>query len=150
MPDVVDSATRSRMMSGIRSTNTQPEIVLRKALHRMGFRYTLHAKNVPGKPDMVLPSLRAAVFVNGCFWHGHDCRLFRLPQTRPEFWSVKIDRNRTRDQVVREELALAGWRQLTVWECSVRGAGKDAPLKVATKAAKWLRSKSQTGEIRGP
>ena len=138
------------MMSGIRSTNTQPEIILRKALHRMGFRYTLHAKNVPGKPDMVFPSLRAAVFVNGCFWHGHDCRFFKLPQTRPEFWGAKIERNRARDKVVQEQLVAAGWRQLTVWECAVRGAGKDAPLKVATKIAKWLRSNSKTAEIRGP
>ncbi|MET4489050.1 very short patch repair endonuclease [Bradyrhizobium sp. LA7.1] len=150
MPDVVDSATRSRMMSGIRSTNTQPEIVLRKALHRMGFRYTLHAKNILGKPDMAFPSLRAAIFVNGCFWHGHDCRFFRLPQTRPEFWCAKIERNRARDQVVRERLALEGWRHLTVWECAVRGAGKDAPVKVAAKIAKWLRSRSQLAEIRGP
>jgi DNA mismatch endonuclease (patch repair protein) len=116
----------------------------------MGFRYTLHAKNIPGKPDMAFPSLRAAVFINGCFWHGHDCRFFRLPQTRPEFWGAKIQRNRAHDQVVRERLAVEGWRQLTVWECAVRGAGKDAPVKVAAKIAKWLRSRSQTAEIRGP
>ena len=150
MPDVVDRATRSRMMSGIRSTNTKPEIILRKALHRMGFRYTLHAKNVPGKPDMAFPSRKAAVFVNGCFWHGHDCRFFKQPQTRPEFWSAKIERNRVRDEVVREQLTSAGWRQLTVWECAIRGAGSDAPSKVATKIAEWLRSKSAVAEIRGP
>ena len=94
MPDIVDSATRSRMMAGIRSTNTRPELAIRKALHAAGFRYRLHPRDVPGKPDMAFARYRAAVFVNGCFWHGHDCPLFRLPDTRREFWSAKIERNR--------------------------------------------------------
>ena len=83
MPDIVDSATRSRMMAGIRSTNTRPEVTIRKALHAKGFRYRLHLRNVPGKPDMAFPRYRAALFVNGCFWHGHDCHLFRLPPHAP-------------------------------------------------------------------
>jgi DNA mismatch endonuclease (patch repair protein) len=137
------------MMSGIRSKNTRPELALRKALHRAGFRYTLHAKNIPGKPDMAFPALKAAVFVHGCFWHGHDCRFFRLPKTRTEFWKTKIDRNRARDEIVMAKLKEEGWRHLTVWECAIRGAGPEAPLKVAARAAKWLRSRRRTGEIRG-
>lgn len=136
-------------MSGIRSKNTRPELALRKALHRAGFRYALHAKNIPGKPDMAFPALKAAVFVHGCFWHGHDCRFFRLPKTRTEFWKAKIDRNRARDEIVMAKLKEEGWRHLTVWECAIRGAGPEAPLKIAARAAKWLRSRRRTGEIRG-
>jgi DNA mismatch endonuclease (patch repair protein) len=138
------------MMSGIRSTNTRPELAIRKALHRKGFRYTLHGKTVPGKPDLVFPARKAVVFVHGCFWHGHDCRFFRLPGTRTEFWRTKIGRNRIRDGVVRNRLAAEGWRQLTVWECAVRGQGKDAPEKIASRIATWLRSGKRRAEIRGP
>jgi DNA mismatch endonuclease (patch repair protein) len=149
MVDIVDAATRSRMMSGIRGTNTKPEIVLRKAIHRLGFRYRLHSPTVIGKPDMVFPAARAAVFVNGCFWHGHDCKFFRLPSTRPEFWAAKIAANKTRDSFVRSELEQANWRHLTIWECAVRGQKSDAPDKVAAQVTKWLLSRSRRGEIRG-
>jgi DNA mismatch endonuclease (patch repair protein) len=149
MADIVDAATRSRMMSGIRGKNTKPEIAVRKALHRLGFRYRLHSTSVPGKPDMVFPALRAAVFVNGCFWHGHDCRFFKLPSTRPEFWAAKIASNRRRDLIVRMELEKAHWRHLTIWECAVRGQKKGAAERVAAQAAKWLRSRSPRAEIRG-
>jgi DNA mismatch endonuclease (patch repair protein) len=149
MADVVSPEVRSRMMAGIRGKNTGPELALRRALHGMGFRYTLHAKNVPGKPDMAFSSLRAVIFIHGCFWHGHDCRFFRLPRTRREFWSAKIKGNRARDRRVKAELEQGGWRCLTVWECATRGASPDASLKVAVRAAKWLRSNRRTGEIRG-
>lgn len=138
------------MMSGIRATNTKPELAIRRALHRKGFRYVLHRRNVPGCPDLVFPSRRAVVFVHGCFWHGHDCRFFRPPQTRPDFWRNKIARNRARDEIVREQLAEAGWRQLTVWECAIRGMGKDAPEKIAAKIGKWLSSSKRRHELRGP
>lgn len=137
-------------MSGIRGKNTKPELAIRKALHRLGFRYRLHSRSVPGKPDMVFPAAGAAIFVNGCFWHGHDCRFFKLPATRPEFWAAKIEANRKRDAVVRAQLEKADWRQLTIWECSIRGQKKDAVGQVAAQAAKWLRSRSQRAEIRGP
>jgi DNA mismatch endonuclease (patch repair protein) len=149
MADVVTPAVRSRMMAGIRSTNTRPEMAIRKALHRRGFRYRLHAAGVPGRPDMVFPRYRAAVFVNGCFWHGHDCRFFRLPGTRTEFWRAKIARNRRRDADVAAMLAKAGWRQLTVWECTVRGKGTDAAEKTAGRIARWLRSRKRRLEMRG-
>ncbi len=149
MADIVDAATRSRMMSGIRGKNTKPEIVIRKAIHRLGLRYRIHSAHVPGKPDMVFPAARAAIFVNGCFWHGHDCKYFRLPSTRPEFWAAKIAANKARDVVVQARLDDANWRHLTIWECAIRGQPKDAPVKVAAQAANWLRSKSPCGEIRG-
>src|SRR5688572_11362784 len=112
MADIVDPTTRSRMMAGIRSGNTKPELTIRKALHRLGLRYRLHTKGVPGRPDMVFASRKATVFVHGCFWHGHDCRYFRMPTTRPEFWTAKIRANQKRDMVVSELLAEDGWRQL--------------------------------------
>jgi DNA mismatch endonuclease, patch repair protein len=138
MVDVVSPATRSRMMAGIKGKNTKPELVLRRALHAKGLRYRLHSKSVPGKPDMVFPRYRAAVFVNGCFWHGHDCKYFKMPMTRTEFWEQKINTNRARDTVVTKRLKEEGWHQLTVWECSLRGKGSAAV--VASQVAKWLKS----------
>ena len=148
MADIVDPATRSRMMAGIRGTNTQPELSIRRALHRLGFRYSLRTAKTPGKPDIAFPSRRAAVFVNGCFWHGHDCRLFRLPATREEFWRAKIERNRARDAIVTKLLADAGWRQLIVWECAIRGKNRSIE-PVIELAADWLRNGQENTEIRG-
>jgi len=146
--DVVDPVTRSRMMSGIRSKNTRPEVSLRKELHRRGFRFRLHAPGVPGKPDMVLPKFRAAVFVHGCFWHGHDCKYFKMPRTRPEFWSAKIAQNRSRDLVVREMLSKSGWRQLIVWECAVRDKTPMQRARIADTIATWLHGKQRLKVIR--
>jgi DNA mismatch endonuclease (patch repair protein) len=138
------------MMAGIRSTNTRPEIVIRRALHANGFRYRLHSRKVPGKPDMVFPRYRAAVFINGCFWHGHDCHLFRLPGTRPDFWAAKIARNRARDAKVKQELHEAGWRALTIWECAIRGREAQGLGTVVTSASAWLRcGGTSMYEIRG-
>jgi DNA mismatch endonuclease, patch repair protein len=137
LADVVDPATRSRMMAGIRGKNTKPEMLIRRGLHARGFRYTLHCK-LPGKPDICLPKYRAVIFVHGCFWHGHDCHLFKWPATRQEFWREKIEANRRRDADAREVLASKGWRVLTVWECSIRGPnalGLQAALDAATL---WL------------
>lgn len=149
MPDIVDSATRSRMMSRIRSTNTKPEVTIRKALHRRGFRYRLHSARVAGKPDIALPTHHAAVFVHGCFWHGHDCPLYRLPKTRPEFWAAKVGANRARDERVRHLLRDAGWRRLVVWECALRGQPPAAIERVADRVAKWIKSTRGDTEIRG-
>jgi DNA mismatch endonuclease, patch repair protein len=140
------------MMAGIRNTNTRPEIAIRRALHANGFRYRLHSRRVPGKPDMVFPRYRAAVFVNGCFWHGHDCHLFRLPATRPDFWADKIARNRARDAKVRHDLQEAGWRALTIWECAIRGREALGLPNVIAAASEWLRSSGVGAiaiEIRG-
>jgi len=147
MADVVDAATRSRMMSGIRGRNTKPEILVRSLLHREGFRFRLHVRELPGKPDIVLPKYRAVIFVHGCFWHGHDCPLYRLPGTRPDFWRNKIDRNRASDRRAREALLAAGWRVAVVWECALRGAGTD-PGQVGQRLAVWLRGNQPETEIR--
>jgi DNA mismatch endonuclease (patch repair protein) len=137
------------MMAGIRSRNTKPEIFIRHALHARGFRYRLHPRQVPGVPDLTLPRYRAAVFVHGCFWHGHDCPLFRLPGTRPDFWLAKIERNRARDAEVTAALDAQGWRQLVVWECALRGRGRlDAALLI-DRAAWWITEGSGMLEIRG-
>ncbi|MCA1925721.1 MAG: very short patch repair endonuclease [Thiobacillus sp.] len=147
MADVVDAATRSRMMSGIRGRNTKPEILVRSLLHREGFRFRLHARELPGKPDIVLPRYRAVIFVHGCFWHGHDCHLYRLPATRPGFWQDKIDRNRASDRWARDTLLAAGWRVAVVWECALRGVGADVG-QVAQRLAVWLRSDEKETGIR--
>jgi DNA mismatch endonuclease, patch repair protein len=118
--DIVSKAKRSAMMSGIRGKNTKPEILVRRLLHGMGFRFRLHRKDLPGKPDIVLPKWRTVVFVNGCYWHGHaDCDLFRLPKSRTEFWQDKIDGNRVRDQRNYSALKHAGWKTVVIWECAV-------------------------------
>ena len=99
MADIVDPETRSRMMSGIKGKNTRPELALRRALHARGFRYRLHDKRLPGKPDLILPRFRAAIFVHGCFWHRHEgCKYATTPATRPEFWQAKFRENAERDQ----------------------------------------------------
>jgi len=147
MVDVVDSATRSRMMSGIRGRNTKPEILIRSLLHRQGFRFRLYARDLPGRPDIVLPRYHAVVFVHGCFWHGHDCQLFKWPSTRPEFWREKIERNRANDHKVMDVLFASGWRIGIVWECAIRGAGKNIE-GVAQHLAGWLRGNDQFFEER--
>jgi len=147
MVDVVDSATRSRMMSGIRGRNTKPEILIRSLLHRQGFRFRLHVRDMPGKPDIVLPRYRAVVFVHGCFWHGHNCPLFKLPGTRPDFWSEKIERNQNNDNRAKAALLADGWRVGVIWECALRGAGRNIE-GVAQSLAEWLRSDTPLIEVR--
>lgn len=147
MVDVVDSATRSRMMSGIRGRNTRPEILIRSLLHRRGFRFRLHARDLPGKPDIVLPRYHAVIFVHGCFWHGHDCPLFKWPQTRPDFWREKIGRNQANDNRTKEALLERGWRVGIVWECALRGAAKNGE-DVIQGLADWLCSDAPLTEVR--
>lgn len=108
-------------MSGIRGKNTKPELVIRSALHRAGFRFRLHRKDLPGRPDLVFPRYRAVLFIHGCFWHRHDCHLFRWPSTRQEFWRVKIEGNVARDHRQYTELQDVGWRIATLWECAMKG-----------------------------
>lgn len=149
MVDVVSAAVRSRMMAGIRGTNTKPELILRKGLHARGFRFRLHDKALPGKPDIVFPRYRAVIFAHGCFWHGHDCHLFKWPSTRPEFWQQKIGRNREVDAISETALADAGWRRAVVWECALKGRTKLPLEEVIGSCAEWLRSGVMTLEIRG-
>lgn len=149
MVDVVSQEVRSRMMAGIRGKNTKPEIALRKGLHAAGFRFRLHDQKLPGKPDIVLARYKAVVFIHGCFWHGHECGLFKWPSTREEFWRAKIASNRKRDTQTATLLVEGGWRILTVWECAIRGRDKIGIEKVVRQAGEWLRTDAATDEIRG-
>jgi len=149
MADVVPADVRSRMMAGIRGTNTKPEMVLRKGLHALGFRFRLHDRTLPGKPDIVLPRYRAVIFAHGCFWHGHDCHLFKWPSTRPEFWQAKIARNRAVDAGAEAALATAEWRQANVWECALKGRTRLPLDDILGECAAWLRSDAPSLHIRG-
>lgn len=150
MTDIVDTATRSRMMSGIRSKNTKPEMLLRQGLHAAGLRFRLHDRQLPGRPDLVFPRYRAVIFAHGCFWHGHDCHLFRWPATREDFWRAKIGRNREVDARALAGLAGQGWRHAIVWECALKGKERMALPDVITRLAGWLRSDAVSLELPGP
>ena len=136
-------------MASVQSKDTRGEMAVRKALHARGLRYRLHPKHLPGTPDIVLPRHRAVVMVHGCFWHGHDCRLFRLPRTRRAFWEAKVARNRQRDAEVREVLLSAGWRYITVWECALRGRGRLEFGPMIDEIAAWIRSAGKTAAWKG-
>lgn len=137
------------MMAGIRGKDTKPELVVRRGLHALGFRFRLHDRALPGRPDLVLARWRAVIQVHGCFWHGHGCSLFRWPGTRKDFWRDKIGRNVERDTEVQAALDRAGWRVLTVWECAIKGPGRIGADETVARVAEWLRSDARTGEIRG-
>jgi len=125
-------------MSGIRGSNTRPEMQIRSGLHRLGYRYRLHDRRLPGRPDLVFPARRAVVEVRGCFWHGHDCHLFRWPGTRQEFWREKIASNIARDFRTREALLAAGWRMAEVWECQLKGRERRPLDDVLSELAAFL------------
>ena len=121
MVDVHDNDSRRRNMAAIRGKNTKPELLVRQICHAQGFRFRLHRKDLPGKPDLVFPKYNAAIFVNGCFWHGHDCkRGARTPKANRAYWEQKIARNRARDADAVQALEATGWRTLVVWECELR------------------------------
>jgi DNA mismatch endonuclease, patch repair protein len=143
--DIVDKETRSRMMSGIRGKNTRPELLLRRGLHARGFRFRIHARDLPGKPDIVLPRWRAVVEVHGCFWHRHSgCAYATTPATRPDFWAAKFAQNVERDTRNMAALRSAGWRTATVWECGFRGVGGE---ELIDAVAAWLRSNREVVEL---
>ena len=124
MADVFSKTVRSEIMGRIRGVNTRPEILVRSFLHTRGFRFRLHAKALPGKPDIVLPRYKTVIFVHGCFWHGHtDCKRSALPSTRRGFWSRKIDGNKMRDREQIRALRSLGWRVVVIWECETKRAG---------------------------
>lgn len=144
--DIVSPATRSKMMAGIKSKNTRPEVTLRKLLHKRGFRYRLHDKRLPGTPDIVFNKYHAIIFVHGCFWHGHGCQLFKWPSSNQDFWKNKITSNLKRDANNRTKLMEAGWRIGIIWECAIRKS-RDSGESVAQKLATWLQSESDYLEI---
>lgn len=131
-------------MAGIRGKDTRPEMILRRGLHARGFRFRLHDRRLPGRPDLVFPGRRAVIFIHGCFWHGHRCHLFRLPTTRQEFWRTKIDGNVARDMAAEGALIVDGWRVLTIWECALKGRERLPAQVVIDRAANWL----VTGQVR--
>lgn len=132
MVDTFDKEKRSWVMSRVRGRDTRPELFVRSILHRCGFRFTVNGpknRRLPGKPDIVLPKYRAVVFVNGCFWHGHEgCRHFRLPKTRTAWWREKIEKNRQRDLRNRSELEKQGWRVVVLWTCQFDTRAKKSAL----------------------
>ena len=144
MTDIVDKATRSRMMAGISAKDTKPERILRRALHTLGFRFRLHVRGLPGTPDLVLHRYRAVCFVHGCFWHRHDgCSYATAAATRPEFWQAKFDGNVERDRRPKHQLFEAGWRVATAWECAL---GKDTRAVTVRALEQWLRGSAREYE----
>lgn len=137
MTDTIDKERRSRIMSAIRSQGTRPEMQVRSALHRQGFRFRLHIKKLPGTPDLVLKKYKAVIFINGCFWHQHlNCKVAHIPKTRSQFWQKKFTRNMVRDQKILYQLKMIGWRTAILWECGLTKSRKDETLY---RLAVWLR-----------
>lgn len=148
--DTVDSATRSKMMSAIRGKDTGPEMVVRRFLHRQGYRYRIHRKDLPGKPDIVIPRLKVCIFVHGCFWHRHPgCPFATTPKTRPEFWSEKFQKNVTRDLANINALEAAGWSVLIIWECQLRKE-PETLSRLEQKLRLLSRVKPARGKVAAP
>ena len=147
--DNVDRQTRSRIMSRIRSKDTKPELVVRRGLHARGFRFRLHRRDLPGRPDIVLPKHQAVILVHGCFWHGHDCHLFRWPKSRGAWWKMKIEGNKARDECNLQALRGSGWRVLEIWECALKGRLRLSEDVALEQVADWLKSENRNAEIQG-
>lgn len=144
MSDVYDAAKRSAVMRQVKAQGTTPELKVRRLLTRLGARYRLHRKDLPGSPDIVLPGRRLAIFVHGCFWHGHDCaRGSRVPKANRDYWVAKVARNRARDARSLEALAALGWRVDTLWECEMKD---EAALTVRLKGL--LTTSQPTAKLR--
>ena len=150
MPDTVDQATRSRMMAAIRSSDTRPELVLRRSLHARGLRFRLHDRKLPGTPDLVFRQFMAVCFVHGCFWHRHaGCPYANTPSTREDYWRAKFDANVERDRRNRAKLLEAGWRVAVIWECSLR---KRLEPETVMSLDQWLHENTRefcTGPFHG-
>ena len=149
MTDVHSKRVRSKNMAAIRSKNTKPELVIRKALFAKGFRYKLHDKKLPGKPDLVFPKYHAVIFIHGCFWHRHNCHLFKWPSTRPDFWKKKINRNVEVDKRNYKQLGKDGWYILTVWECALKGKNKLPFNRLIDDISNWLEFSVRDKVIKG-
>ena len=147
--DRITAERRSANRARIRGRDTGPELLIRRALHARGFRYRLHAADLPGRPDLVFPRWRAAVFVHGCFWHAHGCHMSARPTANAAFWAVKLARNRERDEASRAALLAAGWRLLTVWKCALRGRGRLGVEAFAEACDCWLRSDDRCHDLCG-
>ena len=147
MVDVVDPATRSRMMSGIRNTGTKPERAVRSALHARGFRFS-HSLKLTGRPDAVLPKWKVAIFVHGCFWHAHGCSLTKLPSSNTEFWRAKLDANVARDARSSAVLLEEGWRIAIIWECAMRSRTAAEQFQPSMdELALWITASAGTAQL---
>ncbi len=147
--DVHTKAQRHYNMSRIRGQDTKPEMLVRRGLHAEGLRFRLHVRDLPGRPDIIFPRHRAIIFVHGCFWHGHECPLFKIPKTRPDFWEKKIFANKERDQKVIAQLLGHRWRVLTVWECSLKGPNRHETSKLIAKCTDFVTGNTLQAEIEG-
>ncbi|CAG9000648.1 MAG: Very short patch repair protein [Candidatus Celerinatantimonas neptuna] len=147
MVDVHNKAGRHRNMAAIHAKNTRPERCVRRILLSLGIRYRINYKKLPGSPDIVCTSKKAAIFVNGCFWHGHECHLFKWPSTRPEFWKNKIEKNKIRDQLQYARIEKLGWRYLIIWECSLKGKFRLSPDDLSLRLEEWLFMADYSGVI---
>lgn len=145
MSDVHSAAVRSKNMRAIKSKNTKPELLIRKALHARGFRFRLHMKTLPGSPDIVLPKYKTVIFVNGCFWHGHHCHLSKVPKTRAEFWLAKISDNMSRDMISHNRLLATDWRVAIVWECAIKGRSKQVFEAFINNLVDWINDPQSWG-----
>jgi DNA mismatch endonuclease, patch repair protein len=133
MADTVTKAQRSRIMAAVKSRDTQPEMLVRRLVHGLGFRFRLHRRDLPGAPDIVLPRLRKVIHVHGCFWHMHDCGRCKIPESRRKFWLAKLTRNQGRDLRTAKALSQLGWTAMTVWECDLRN-----PIVVTSRLKRFL------------
>jgi DNA mismatch endonuclease, patch repair protein len=143
MADVLTPEQRRLNMRRIRGRDTRPELILRRGLHARGLRFRLHRKDLPGRPDLVFPGAQAVILVHGCFWHGHNCPMFKRPATRAEFWSTKIARNQERDRQAIAALRAAGWRVLVVWECALRGPARRPADDVIGRCEEFLKDQER-------
>jgi DNA mismatch endonuclease (patch repair protein) len=139
MTDVLTAEQRQLNMSRIRGKDTKPEMLVRRGLHARGLRYRLHDRKLPGRPDLAFPKYLTAVFIHGCFWHLHGCSLSKLPATRQDFWTKKLEGNAARDRRALEALNSVGWSVLTIWECALRGPGRLDDTTVLDRAAHYIR-----------
>lgn len=141
MADTVSKSERSRIMRAVKGKDTGPEMIVRRMVHAMGYRYRLHVRSLPSAPDMVLPRLRTIIFVNGCLWHLHRCRRCRIPSSRRRYWVAKLQRNAERDKRSQRSLQRAGWRTLVVWECQTTPDKRDW---LAAKIERFLGGRSNS------
>lgn len=147
MADCHSKDVRSKNMSAVKGKNTKPEMMIRSLLHKNGFRFRLHDKALPGNPDIILKKYRAVIFVHGCFWHLHGCRKSNIPENNREFWHVKLNANKERDQLNIRELNKLNWRVLVIWECSLKGKMRLSNEELLDKIKSWILSSQIKREL---
>lgn len=147
--DVFNVEKRSAVMAGIKSKNTKPEILIRKILYKNGLRFSLHKHELPGNPDIFLKKHKTLIFVNGCFWHKHDCHMFTVPKSRKTFWMKKLERNFDNDIKNIKQALKEGWRIIIIWECAIKGKNKLSEDKIELKLMKFIMGNGKKITIRG-